>query len=544
MDRALWLLLWLRFRGWLRRLGRNLRTPRGVALTLLGLVVFAPMIAALFASPGRMSGGMVPGVRRFGPLGLFTLCVLGLLGSNSPENAIAFTPAEVGLLFPAPFRKRELLAYKVTRVMGLCLLITPIMTAFFAPYGRWVVAELVGVFLTFVFLQMFSLAMGLAAQVIGAMAYDRRRRLVLAGLAALALVASIEAGREAPVRAPWEVVTRVEHSTALRGVQAPFRPFIAAFTAERLWPDLAGPAALALGINVALIAFIFVLDVQYVEASAASSAKLYARLERARRGGGVLALRRPAPVKRGLPMPPTWGGIGPVAWRQLTTAQRDSARLLLALLVLAPALLPVIFDPAAQGDPARVAATLGWIVLGSGFILTSMVPFDFRSDIDRMAELKALPIPPWRIAVGQLATPALLVTLGQWAILAIVAARLGTLGGRYAALAALAPVANLLMVAVENLVFLAFPTRMATGNPADIQGMGRVIVLMLTKLAFGGLAAGLALGLGYATYLLSGGSRIAGLAAGWAALAACAAALVPPVAWAFRRFDVARDTPT
>ena len=58
-------------------------------------------------------------------------------------------------------------------------------------------------------------------------------------------------------------------------------------------------------------------------------------------------------------------------------------------------------------------------------VLTSLVPFDFRVDVERMAELKALPIRASRLAIGQLIAPVVLMTALQWTALGVLALRLG-----------------------------------------------------------------------------------------------------------------------
>jgi len=57
------------------------------------------------------------------------------------------------------------------------------------------------------------------------------------------------------------------------------------------------------------------------------------------------------------------------------------------------------------------------------------------------------------------------------------------------------------------------------------------------------LLGGLAILAGVLGYFLAGQSPVAALFASWLVLAALAVGLVPLIALAFRRFDVARDTP-
>jgi hypothetical protein len=101
---------------------------------------------------------------------------------------------------------------------------------------------------------------------------------------------------------------------------------------------------------------------------------------------------------------------------------------------------------------------------------------------------------------------------------------------------------NFLLFALENLLFLLFPTRLAAATPGDFQTMGRNVLFLLGKvLALGVvlLAAGVVGGL---AWFLTG-SPWAGAAAAWPVVAASGAALVPFIALAFQAFDVGRDTP-
>ena len=107
MDRALWLLVGLQLRGWLRFLGQNLRTVRGALLALVGVGRVRPLAAD---GPVRADGHRHRGVQvvRFGPGALLLYCVLNVVFS-SHERAIYFSPAEVQFLFTGPFSRRQVL---------------------------------------------------------------------------------------------------------------------------------------------------------------------------------------------------------------------------------------------------------------------------------------------------------------------------------------------------------------------------------------------------------------------------------------------------
>jgi hypothetical protein len=102
---------------------------------------------------------------------------------------------------------------------------------------------------------------------------------------------------------------------------------------------------------------------------------------------------------------------------------------------------------------------------------------------------------------------------------------------------------NFLLFALDNLLFLLFPTRLMAAMPGDFQALGRNVLFMVAKatgLVMVGLAAFL---VGWLMYTVSGNNWVIGVSAAWPVVVVCAAALVPLVAWAFVLFDVGRDTP-
>src|SRR5205085_6227958 len=98
---------------------------------------------------------------------------------------------------------------------------------------------------------------------------------------------------------------------------------------------------------------------------------------------------------------------------QATTAIRSLGRLALFALIMGPIVVGPMMAGQAEfggdGGPYAVSGLLLWMSL----ILTALVPYDFRGDLERMEVLKTLPLPPWRVALGQLVTPVLLITLVQ-----------------------------------------------------------------------------------------------------------------------------------
>jgi hypothetical protein len=550
MPRALWLLLWLRFTGWFRRLGRSAGSVRGLLLFIVGLFFFAcvflqPLITYLAGVPRPEGDASLEHTRRFGPLGLFAYCAMTLLFSTG-ERAISFSPAEVNFLFPGPFSRRQLLAYKLASSVLGCMVTALFVTAVTLSRGVWPPAAYVGLVLTFLFLYLIGMVMGLVINALGARAYSRRRQLVLAGFAVLVLAALLPLGRDLIRLSPRELLEFVEGSPVVRAVLAPLAWFVDTVTAQSL-EDLLAYGVRGLAVNAVLVALVFLLDADYLEASAAASERVYARIQRMRRGGASAGWYTPGKAGRlSLPSLPWWGGVGPVAWRQLTSAVRSLRGLTIFLAIIGGALLivPVVVMVGSDrsSQPAvRVilAVTLGVLSLIS---LPATLTFDFRGDVDRIDVLKTLPIAPWRIVLGQLAASVLLLGLIQLAGLAGIQVLWGGMENVLLGAVFLCWPANFLTLGIDNLLFLWFPTRQVVATPGDFQMMGRQMVLMLTKF--------LALGTAFGTAALAGlpvgfltGSVLAGVAAASVVLVGCAGGLVPLLALAFEQFDVARDTP-
>ncbi len=195
MDPALLLLWRLRLRAFFRRMGKTLRKPKGVLLTLVGLAVFAPWLLSIAYAPREAMPWDPEKVRRFGPLVLLGFAATTLVFSSG-ERALFFTPAEIDFLFPAPFSRRALLAYKTVGVIfgvffsSLFIVLATLRTA------RSGVTAYLAIVLTMLFFQFLGMAIGLASNTIAAFAIGFRRRAALAAAVCLVLATAWSAGAE------------------------------------------------------------------------------------------------------------------------------------------------------------------------------------------------------------------------------------------------------------------------------------------------------------------------------------------------------------
>jgi len=337
---------------------------------------------------------------------------------SSADRSIYYSPAEVNYLFAGPYRPRQLLLYKVAGSLAAALLTAFFMAMAFRQHAAMFLAAYIGLFLGLELLYLFSLSVGLMISTAGALAFDRTRKLVLAGLIGVAVLAFWPVGSRVLQLPAREILDHAMNSPILNLILTPFRPFVMAFTAERIWPDLLGWSTLSLLIDFAIIGFVLVLNSQFLESSAAASERMYARVKSAKRG---VARVEPGTKRYDIPMFPFWGGIGPNFWRQVTTASRVPSRLLgLLILYLFPIILSIFSERKGEATSEILGLSIS-VWAGVMIFAPTIVGSDFRVDLSRMEDLKTLPIRPSRMVIGQILTPVLILTFAAWFVLGCMA---------------------------------------------------------------------------------------------------------------------------
>ncbi len=554
MPPALWTLLWLNARATGRRMGRQARTRRGAVFAVFGVLVVVGYLLPTVLVNRRVPQADPAIVRSAAPLAVLLFCVLNLLASAG-ERAVSFSPAEVDFLFPGPFTRRQLLAYKLVKTGLGSVMSALVFGLVLARYGGTFPCRAVGVWFTFQFFQLVAMVTALVQTTVGERLFTTGRRGVLLAILAV-LVAAVAPGAWAQRSArPDRLAAHVNDTRVGRAVLAPFGVFARATLATRFFPTGLGWAAAAAGIDAALVAVVVGLDANYLEAAATASAKRYDRVARIRRAG-LAGMASPASARLRVPMLPWLGGVGPVAWRQLTGVVRTARGLLMVLAVLAV----VAGGTIAHADASRSSIfTLVGVSVWANLFLTALLKFDFRGDLDHLDVLRSLPLRPAAVAAAELVAPTAVLSAAQGLLLGA-AATFGHLPVAWVAGAAVFVVPlNALVVGTENLLFLLFPFRQAAAVAGDMGMVGRQSVVffcrMLVPLTAGGTAAvvgGVALlatggklvpvrgGVGYA---LAGGSvPLAGLVA-TAILVAAVALIVGLTGVVYGRFDPSVDTP-
>ena len=534
-------LLQLRLRGGVRHRLQELKTLRGLLFLCITIAVIVLLMkqASLPANPlgGSLQGGpeqLREQFARLMPAGLLAACLLTVLTAAGP--AIHFSPSEINLLFSGPFSRRALLLYKMCFYAFGAFLSSLLITLLVPASTHTRLAAFLGAFLTLMFIQLGSAVIGLLSQLLAGYCTVRLRRshvilLLAAMIAALAwYFSALDIGLAA-------AFTQFRASLAGTLLLAPFEVFVHIFLAQSIVPELLGWATLGLAINIGLLASIVLLDRHSYEASIAASLKLHKRWSRARRSG-LLWGAQPV-VVNSFRQPPVVGGIGPVAWRQLLTALRSSSKAVLVFMAVAMLAGPLLVIAAAD---ISMWSRIGFVFFVAVYLLPRTMVFDFRSDLDTMENFKALPLRPWKIATGQLAAPVLLTSLVELLLLA--SAGMFLEGIPRTIVICMIPFVvpfNVLLYALENTVFLLFPTPLVPVGRVDFDFLGRTMVEFAVKTSLLISGCGLAAAAGMLVLNATDRSWPAFVLVAWFALALIALLLVPVLSWAFKRFDVSRS---
>jgi hypothetical protein len=538
MPPALRTLLWLNFRAAFRKTTRQLRTARGIIFFLIGICVLGVWMTLIFFGNSQRRND--PSVAmEVAPAAILLFAVMNLFAAAG-ERAVTFTPAEVDFLFPGPFTRRQLLVYKLAKT-GLGTLISAlIFGVVIGRHGGTYFCRVIGIWLTFQFFQLLAMVIALLQTTIGERLVTAGRRLLLLTLGGAIALGVMEVMRAHPQFSP-EVLKQVIHTQVGRIVLAPFDIFAHALLAPRFLFDGLKWSAAAMAIDLVMAGIVIGLDANYLETSAAVSARRYDRLARVRRSG-ISGLAKPGSATRKIPLLPWLAGAGPLIWRQLSIALRTARTLVLILIALAMGAGILIAQTKEPGE------SIGFIVGASVYLnlfLSQMLKFDFRGDLDHMDLLRSLPIGPTAVAAAELATPALILSMVEVVMLSTVAiADASSPAVNLFTVAAFALPFNCLVLGIDNLTFLLFPFRPKTAVAGDMTLIGRQSIVFACRLILILLVAGVCVTVGGVVWYVTGKSIPLGAIAAWFPLAISIALVIWLIGLAYNRFDPSVSTPT
>ncbi len=570
-------LLYLRatsFANWLKSRLQRLRQPK----YLLGAVVaiayfyffffrsFAPPPAAMPGLPVTGPADWLPLASAVGALALlfFATCMWVV---PTERAALGFSEAEIAFLFPAPISRRGLVHFRLISAQLRSLAGATIMTLFSQRWtflggnplthalGWWFVFSSLNLHLSgarFTLSRLSDAGLGLW----------RRRVLIVAALGTVVAVtyARMPALPEVTPQAAVDLgpftgwLVGFAETAPLAWLVWPIRLVIAPFLAPGLTDFL-----LALGPAVAVIALHYLWVVRsalaFEDASIEQAQQRAARLAAWRAGDGRLHTA-PTTARRA---PFALASAGPTElaflWKNLlsTWPWFNGRVFLITAAVLALGCTWLRLQP----EAAAVGGGLSALVLMlAGYLLLIGPQFarqDIRSDLAHADLLKTYPLPGWRIVLGELLTPTVILTGLLWLALLVVtllfpgpaagvswltpAVRITAALG----LAALIPALVALQLLVPNAAALLLPgwfqaTRTRGGGP---EVFGQRMIFFFAQLLTMVIALLPAVAIGAACFLVQFllGPVIALLLAGTAMLVVVAAEVAAGIWLLGRRFE-------
>ena len=539
LPRGLRTLILLRYKAFARRMLWGSQKRR--VFSILGLALMAVYIVPNVLA-NRSRTPMDPDSIRLWLPAFLVVFVIVQLVFRPRRDPMTFQPAEMDLVLPGPFSRRQLVTYQMVYQFGPLLLMGLWIGIFLRTGGvypaRAIGAALVG--------QLISLLGSVTSALSGII--RARLKWVAPVMLVLAAALAYVAVRQAPPLpdggggAEWvQWASSVRKTEVIEDLCIPLRPYVETLLGTS-FAGLVAAAAAALVINFGLMAAFVALDKGEVEALVIRSQKRLERFERRRTGTSALADAGRA-VGRRVPMLPRMGGVGTLAWRQLSCAYRVSGRpvvILAAILLIGGAFWIGRAAPAAFGESAVLV-----FGVAASFWLPMIFRFDFRTDLDHMAVLKSLPLAPFAVIGGQIAAPLGVIVAIEAMFFAGLSAGFADWSVAMLSVGVLAGCVPLIgaMLAVENAVFLVAPTRsyrqMSPGG-FDPSLLGRHFLLMLIKLVIVAVATAAIGGPVAAILWLDLGTGIA-IATGVCVLLCVLAGLLYACTAAFRAFDVADD---
>ncbi len=481
---------------------KRARNPRyGIAILVAAFYIWAFLVR-----PSRVSVGEIflnrPGETIATLLLVITLAGAWVFGSDT--LALAFTEAELSLLFPAPLSRRALIGYKLYRAQVAVVINALIWVFVLRRGGTALPAPLraIGIWVLFSTLSLHRLAAALVRSSWREHGRSGAKR-NLWSIAAFTAVAVLLIGGAALNIAKLrladdvgsffvilsDVLSRPPASIALYPFHLLVAPAFA--TSSRAWAVAIIPA---LAMLIVHLIWIFRVDRAFEDAA------IEASLERARRSDAASsrrsASRLATPTKAVGTIRLAAAGHPALAivWKNMLCLRRTmELRVLIAPAVMAVVLGMAVSDGAR--DPALFVAASA-VALGGMLLIFGgrLIRNDLRHDMLNLPMLKTLPISAWHLVVAEVASSAVPMAVIQLALVVIafvaslyaaeapipLGARVGMLVGAPFAMFAL----NGALLTIQNGLAVLFPAWMRLGATVNtgVEALGQNLISTMANL--------------------------------------------------------------
>ena len=418
---------------------------------------------------------------------------------NRTSGALAFLPAEVQFLFPAPLSRHQLLGYRMVRSQLVLLLNALIWSVVLRRFGLTLPAP-------FRFATAWAVFSVLSLHQLGAALVmvpqtDGPRRLLAWTVKALAVlaVAAVVVGlipafnslSGLGLPAALDMVVKAVASPPINWVLFPFQLLVAPIMAKT-------PGAWFMAFVVVLaiillhVAWILSMRAEFTDVAVSASAKRAARVAamKAARGGDPIAPKAGKAARHWLPLAPLGPPAIAIAWKNTIALFRGGGVRTIVMVVLI-GFLVVMSRSMGSGEQAeRGAAALPFLGL---VVMTLMMGprllrNDLRQDMLRLATLKTYPLKGNRLVAAETLSPTLVLTAFQVLMLVIGYATLPDAArslhqtGVGTVLMVIVPFALLALngvnVVIQNGIVLMFPSWVRLGaDSGGVEAMGQNLLV-------------------------------------------------------------------
>lgn len=443
------------------------------------------------------------------------------------RTALAFSPAEVHLLFPAPVSRRALVHTKLLRGQAAILLNVLIWVVLLrggaASIGGW--QRGLALWVLFSTFTLHRLAAALVRLNLAQHAGSGRRRAVLPMIVFGALFATVGSllwaarpeltaawadGVGAALRALGEALQHPAARVALAPVQALVAPVFASTTTE--WLGRIGPALLVLALHYA---WVVRTDASFEEAAIEASQARVQALAKLQGTSMAASRSKRGGVARTFPLPRLGHPAVAIAWKNATAAIRGGGwlRQIGLFFVLFAGSIAVLRASTDMPPEALFALTSVW-----GGMLLLLGPqwtrYDLRLDLRDLTSLRTLPLSGRAIVAAEVIGVSLLHAVTIFAFLAVPVvfalidgtlreALLDVAGAPLPALVTVllvVPALNLLTFTIQNGLALLYPAWVQLGTDRrGFEAMGQTMLTMGITTIGGAVALVFPIALGVAT---------------------------------------------
>jgi hypothetical protein len=491
---------------------KRLKQPKYLFGAVIGLLYFYWFLFRnIFLGGGRGKGltGFAPWLDAglFETLGAAILLIIVITAWLLPGKraALTFSEAEIAFLFPAPLSRKSLIHFKLLRSQFAIFVTVFFLTLLSARSGSLfrIAASGVGWWLILSTLQLHFLGSSLQrTRMLDCGLTNWKRRLVILGLiTGVAAWVMIWARQTMPALQPGhfesgEAITdyfqALLNSGPLHYLLMPFRFIVRPYLSAD-WSGFLLASAPALLILVAHYVWVIRSNVAFEEASIEASRQLAEKVAAVRSGNWQSANAKAKPARSPFRLSSSGPALIAFLWKNLIGAGSVlSLRLVLILIAIILAFGVGLRGGAGDsGWPTIVAAVASFVCIWSLFIGPQLLRQDFRRELPQMDMLKVLPLPGWQIALGQILTPVVLLTVAQW-LLVLIAVVFGALMGKPSTApgllvgvgigaAMVLPFLNLISLIIPNAAVLLFPSWFQSGKdaPHGIEATGQRLIFAL-----------------------------------------------------------------